>query len=262
MYVTGENKDTVGATRYEFTYNNSLFLTRRDRYNGGRLTERFLVNYDRNSLIENVILQSAGSSDTFFYRYDFTGMRMEVRRTSADRRSGMTRIYNYTDPPADRDFLYPRSTLGRLESITDSLFENGQYTRKLRSAFYYSMSNRDLTDIFQQRIESFPGAPNSSTLTGAYKTTLSSYKNPFAFISPDFYELPDELATPWPFIRKGAVVSYQLFAPSMVTPELDTYELAKSENRFGTAEQVRKTMTGRRSGQITVQYFFFVFKAL
>lgn len=261
MYVTGENRDTTGATRYEFTYNSSDYLTGRDKYEAGGLTESFRVNYTRNLLIENVILQAAGKTDTFFYRYDLNAKVLEVRKTSADGKSGMVRTYIYIVPPPDRDFLYPKSTLGRIQTITDSLFSNNQYSRKLHTEMGYGMSDRDISYIAAERTESFPGAPDVSTIAGIYKTTISSYKNPFAFVSPDLFELPDELAQPWPFTRKGFVLSYQLSSTGAVTPELDTYEVAKSEPRFGVPEQVRKTMTGRRSGQITVQYFIFEYRA-
>lgn len=261
MYVTGENRDTTGATRFEFTYNTANFLTGRDKYEGGRLTERFTVNYDRSRLIQSVVRQAAGKTDSFLYRYDFTAGVLEVRNTSADGRSGQIRTYTYISPPPDRDFLYPKSTLGRIQTIKDSLFVNNQYSRKLQTEMAYSMFDRDISYIAAERTESFPGAPDVSTIAGVYRTTISSYKNPFAFVSPDLFELPDELAFPWAFIRKGFVLSYQLSAAGAVTAELDTYEVAKSGQRFGTPELVRKTMTGRRSGQITVQYFVFEYRA-
>jgi hypothetical protein len=260
LYVTGEDRDTSRAIRYAFSYNTRNYLTGRVKFEGGQVTERFTVNYDNRSLISSVTRETQGRTDTFFYSYDFPGLTLNVRRQSADRSSGMFRTYTYTAPPADREFLYPNSTLGRLESITDSIVENGQFARRFQRNYAYTMSNRELTDIVEERRESFPGAPNVSTRTGAYRTSIETYQNPFAYVSPDFFELPDELAQPWPFIRKGLVQSFRLSTPSPLPTELDTYEVAVSEPTFGTPRTIRKTMTGRRSGVIEVNYFIFEYQ--
>jgi hypothetical protein len=257
MYVTGENRDTTNAPYYTFSYNANDYLTRRTRFENRRIVKNITISYSGTGFIQQVIIVKGTTTDTFSYSYDRGKQILTVRKTAADRTSGMIRTYVYQTPPQDREFLYPLSILGRLVKRTDSVYANNRYASKVETAYSYSFPEPDNTEIFYSLKESLPGAPDFSSSTGSYRMFQGAVRNPFAFINPDFFEFPDELATPFPFIRKGMFARYTRKKPFWTFTELDTYETAKNGVNSGLPDQIRLTQTGRQSGIITVQYFVF-----
>jgi hypothetical protein len=257
MYVTGENRDTTNAPYYTFSYNANDYLTQRTRFENSRIVENITISYSGTGFIQQVIIEKGTTTDSFSYNYDRSKQILTVRKTGADPTSGMIRTYVYQSPPQDREYYYPLSILGRLVKRTDSLYANNRYASKVETEYFYGAPERDNTEIGYNLSESVPGAPNYSTSTGSYRMFLGAVRNPFAFVSPDFFEFPDELATPFPFIRKGMFARFTRKKPSWTFTELDTYETAKNGVNSGLPDQVRLTQTGRQSGIITVQYFVF-----
>lgn len=259
IYHTNESKDTSIATRYDYQYDSDGYLLARTKREKGSLMESISILYGSGMQPETVVIVTPASIDSFYFRYSPSAMRSTISRVSLDRKSGMLTSYTYLNVQGPSS-TYPVSRYGRIMDITDSVYENGQYLRKKQYVFGYGTPATDQTDVLIQVIESLPGAPDISTVSGRYRISRRGVDNPFAFVRPDLIELPSQLWFPWPLIRGGLVNDYELLTRSGTFGELDTYEVSKTNSSRAVPDEIRITRSGRRSGIITVEYLLFTYR--
>lgn len=260
MFVTNESRDTASAIRYDFTFNADLYITGRTKWVDRKKVEETEIRYDQRRQISSVLYKNQSSTDTFFYSYDLGKLTFTVVKKSSIPGTGSVVTYKYSTPPQDKVYFYPLSRLGRLVEQTDSSYENGSFTKKVRREYFYSASSTYDRDVYVNISESFPGAPNVSTLSGHYRFNQKYLGNPFAIVSPDFVELPEHMREPWPFIRNGYIDYFKLSSPSWASGERDVFEVSKNFGKTNLPEEIRRTQSGRRSGVITVNYFRYVYE--